>query len=93
MIGYSSLDAIDGSDAKKINDVKYMNMIEAAVETVNTKQDAFTIYGGGDFEIDNNTVVLYVDSSADSDKVGLESCDIQKAYENTNGDMVSNILY
>ena len=93
VIGYSSLDAIDGSDAKKINDVKYMNMIEAAVETVNTKQDAFTIYGGGDFEIDNNTVVLYVDSSADSDKVGLESCDIQKAYENTNGDMVSNILY
>ena len=93
VIGYSSLDEIDGSDAKKINDVKYMDMEEDAVETVSTKQDAFTTYGGEDFDIDNDTVVLYVDSSADSDKVGLESCDIQKAYENTNGDMVSNILY
>ena len=93
VIGYSSLDEIDGSDAKKINDVKYMDMTEDAVETVSTKQDAFTTYGDKDFDIDNDTVVLYVDSSADSDKVGLESCDIQKAYENTNGDMVSNILY
>ena len=92
VIGYSTLEDISDSDVKKIKDVKKMDMVAGAVETVNTKQDEFTTYQGNSFEIDNSTVVLYVDSDESGDKIGMEEAAIEKAHKNTKGDYVANIL-
>ncbi|WP_459690173.1 S-layer homology domain-containing protein, partial [Agathobaculum sp. TL06] len=92
VIGYSTLEDISDSDVKKIKDVKKMDMVAEAVETVNTKQDEFTTYQGNSFEIDNSTVVLYVDSDESGDKIGMEEAAIEKAHKNTKGDYVANIL-
>ena len=92
VIGYSTLEDISDSDVKKIKDVKKMDMVAEAVETVNTKQDEFTTYQGKSFEIDNSTVVLYVDSDESGDKIGMEEAAIEKAHKNTKGDYVANIL-
>ena len=92
VIGYSTLSDIEGSDVKKISDVSFMNMTAEAVETVHDNQDTFTTYQGGDYEIDNSTTVLYVDSDASGDAIGQEAFDIQKAYQNAAGEYVANVL-
>ena len=92
VIGYSTLSDIEGSDVKKISDVSFMNMTAEAVETVHDNQDTFTTYQGGDYEIDNSTTVLYVDSDASGDAIGQEAFDIQKAYQNAAREYVANVL-
>lgn len=93
VIGYRELKGDE--DVKTIEDVAKITMTPTAVDSVNSRGTTFTVIDGigsamkKQFDVGNNSTVLYVDSD---DAKGVESGVIREASKNASGAYIQNVL-